>query len=71
MDEDGRAFWTRRWINDGFAALEPMAARHGAGFAFGASPTLADCLLIPQAYSAARYDVDLAPYPAIAAVVRR
>ena len=71
VDEEGRSLWTRRWINDGFSALEPMIARHGAGFAFGAAPSLADCLLIPQVYSAERYDVDLAPYPAIAAVARR
>ena len=71
VDEDGRAVWIRRWINDGFAALEPMVARHGAGFAFGAAPTLADCLLVPQVYSAERYAVDLAPYPAITQAARR
>lgn len=68
IDADGRAQWTQRWINDGFAALEPMIAAHTAGFCFGAQPTFADCLLIPQVYSAERYDVDLAPYPAIRAV---
>jgi maleylacetoacetate isomerase/maleylpyruvate isomerase len=71
IDADGRTLWTQRWINDGFAALEPMVARHTAGFAFGAEPTLADCLLVPQVYSAERYDVDLAPYPAIRAVAAR
>ncbi|HKR89294.1 MAG TPA: maleylacetoacetate isomerase [Phenylobacterium sp.] len=68
VDADGRSFWTQRWINDGFTALEPMIAAYGQGFAFGAQPTLADCLLIPQVYSAERYAVDLAPYPAIRAV---
>ena len=68
VDPDGRNLWTQRWINDGFAALEPMIAAHTAGFAFGPTPTLADCLLIPQVYSAERYDVDLTPYPAIRAV---
>ena len=71
VDPDGRTLWTQRWINDGFAALEPMIARCTAGFAFGAEPTLADCLLVPQVYSAQRYDVDLAPYPAIRAVAAR
>lgn len=71
VDEAGRAAWTRRWIEDGFAALEPLVAAHTAGFAFGAEPTLADCLLAPQAYSAERYAVSLDPYPAIAAVVAR
>ena len=71
VDDAGRTLWTQRWINDGFAALEPMIARHGQGFAFGPTPTLADCLLIPQVYSAERYKVDLAPFPAIRAVAER
>lgn len=71
VDEAGRLAWTQRWINDGFAALEPLIAAHSDGFAFGAEPGLADCLLIPQVYSAERYGVDLLPYPAIAAVVAR
>jgi maleylacetoacetate isomerase/maleylpyruvate isomerase len=71
IDEAGRLAWTQRWINDGFAALESLIAVHSDGFAFGAAPGLADCLLIPQVYSAERYGVDLLPYPAIAAVVAR
>jgi maleylacetoacetate isomerase/maleylpyruvate isomerase len=71
VDAEARLAWTQRWIHDGFRALEPMIAAHTAGFAFGAEPTLADCLLIPQVYSAERYQVDLAAYPAIAAVAAR
>jgi maleylacetoacetate isomerase/maleylpyruvate isomerase len=71
VDADGRRAWTQRWITDGFDALEPMIAAHTAGFAFGAEPSLADCLLIPQVYSAERYRVDLTPYPAICAVAAR
>jgi maleylacetoacetate isomerase/maleylpyruvate isomerase len=57
--------WVQRWISDGFSALEPMVARHGAGYAFGDSPTLADCLIVPQVYNARRFKVDLSPFPAI------
>jgi maleylacetoacetate isomerase/maleylpyruvate isomerase len=63
--------WLQRWIVDGFDTLEPMIARHGRGFAFGDTPTLADCCLIPQVYSARRFEVDLTPYPAIVAVDAR
>ncbi|HRD27366.1 MAG TPA: maleylacetoacetate isomerase [Caulobacter sp.] len=59
--------WVHRWIGEGFAALEPMIARHGAGFAFGATPTMADCLLVPQVYNARRFNTDLAPFPALVA----
>jgi maleylacetoacetate isomerase len=71
IDQQGILAWTRRWIEDGFATLEPMVAKHGKGFAFGDQPTIADCCLIPQVYSANRYEVDLSPYPAIRAVDER
>ena len=52
-------------------ALEPMVARHGAGFAFGESPTLADCVIVPQLWACGRWRVDLAAFPALAAVYAR
>ena len=67
VSEADRQTWIGRWMAEGFAALEPMIARHGDGFAFGATPTLADCCLVPQVYSAHRYAVDLSPYPALRA----
>ncbi len=63
--------WIRPWIRDGFDALEPKVARHGGKFAFGDTPTIADCCLIPQVYSANRFEVDLAAYPAIRGVAER
>lgn len=68
MAEPARATWVARWITDGFKALEPMVAQHGQGFAFGDAPTIADCCLVPQVYSAERYKVDLSEFPAIQAV---
>lgn len=59
--------WVQRWISDGFAALEPIIARHGAGYAFGDAPTLADCMIVPQVYNARRFKVDLTPFPALVA----
>jgi maleylacetoacetate isomerase len=63
--------WIHGWMAAGFDALEPMVAQHGRGFAFGDAPTMADCCLIPQVYSANRYAFDLTPYPAIRAVAAR
>jgi len=71
IDQAGILEWTQRWIHDGFDTLEPMVARHGRGYAFGDAPGLADCLLVPQVYSARRYEVDLAPWPAIRAAAER
>jgi len=71
VGDEGQQTWIARWITDGFKAIEPMVAAHGAGFAFGATPTIADCLLIPQVYSANRYSVDLTDFPAIRDVAAR
>lgn len=57
--------WIARWIGEGFAALETLLARHSGAFAFGDAPTLADCYIVPQVYSARRYDVDLSPFPLV------
>lgn len=64
---EGVSGWIARWINDGFTVLETMVAQHGHGFAFGDAPTLADCHIVPQIYSAERFGVDLSPYPALVA----
>lgn len=59
--------WASRWIGQGFAALEVLAERHGKGFLFGDRPTLADCYLVPQLYSAERFGVDLTDFPRLCA----
>jgi maleylpyruvate isomerase len=59
--------WTARWIGDGFAALETLIERHGGRFAYGDTPTLIECYLVPQLYSAERFDVDVSPYPRLLA----
>ena len=55
--------WTATWIGEGFDALEAMIARHGGRFAYGDSLTDADCHLVPQVYSAQRFNVDCARWP--------
>lgn len=69
-DKDAVLAWAQRWIREGFAALEVLVQKHGDGFAFGPTPTLADCYLVPQLYSAERFKVDLSPYPALTAAAR-
>lgn len=60
--------WAARWILPGFEALEALVARHGAGWCFGDTPTLADCYLIPQIYSARRFNVALDAFPRLLAI---
>jgi len=66
-DEAAVNRWIAGWIGDGFVALETQIARYGDGFAFGATPTIADCHLVPQVYSAERFAIDLSPYPKLKA----
>lgn len=63
--------WAARWIAPGFDALESLVRRDGAGWSFGDAPTLADCYLIPQLYSARRFNLDLTPWSALLAVEAR
>lgn len=60
--------WIGHWIHAGFGALETLIARDGGRFAFGDTPTMADCYLVPQVYNAERYKVDLGAYPHTLAV---
>jgi maleylacetoacetate isomerase/maleylpyruvate isomerase len=71
MGGDDQRAWGAKWIESGFAALEPLVARHGAGFCFGDTPSVADCCLVPQMWSSNRFRVDLTPYPALTAVYAR
>lgn len=63
--------WAGQWIIDGFTALEILVVRHGDGWCFGGAPTLADCYLIPQLYSARRFHVDLAAFPRLLEIEAR
>jgi maleylpyruvate isomerase len=66
--EDHVNEWYRHWIKLGFAALEHQAAaRPQTQYVFGDAPGLADIMLVPQMYNARRFEVDLAPFPRLAA----
>jgi len=60
--------WAARWTLTGFEALEALVARHGDGWCFGDAPTLADCYLIPQIYSARRFNVPLEAFARLLAI---
>lgn len=62
--------WARHWIAGGFQALEQWIARYSTDgrHCHGSRVTLADVFLLPQVYNARRVQLDLAPYPRLAAV---
>jgi maleylacetoacetate isomerase len=63
LDEAAKNAWIARWIAEGFAALEKVAAPGAGRFLFGDAPTLADICLVPQMYNARRFEVPLDAYP--------
>ena len=65
VDAAARTAWYQHWIASGFAALEHMLEKEPSGdaFCFGATPSIADCCLIPQMYNARRFEVPLEAYP--------
>jgi maleylpyruvate isomerase len=70
-DEAAQARWSAQVIARGFAALEAELAQRGwqpgAGYLFGAAPTLADICLAPQMANARRYQTDLTGFPLLVA----
>jgi maleylacetoacetate isomerase len=61
--------WMQHFITLGFQGLEPMLP--ATPFAHGDKPGLADLCLLPQAYNARRWGVDLGAFPRIQAISER
>lgn len=59
--------WLQRFLGDGLAAYESVAAAASADgpFSAGGQFTMAECFLIPQVYAAERFDISLDPFPVI------
>jgi maleylpyruvate isomerase len=70
QDEGGVTRWISEWLSTGFAAIETELNRSksSGSYCFGNTPGLADVYLIPQVYSARRFNIDLTPYPRIVAI---
>ena len=64
-DADAKKAWIARWVGEGFAALEAMAAPGAGRFLIGDEPTVADIFLVPQMYNARRFEVPLDAYPTL------
>ena len=72
VEEQAKNSWYRHWVREGLAKYEQELQRLPAGrYSFGDTPTLADCCLVPQVYSAERFKVDLEPFPHIRAATER
>jgi len=74
VTQEQKDAWVAHWITTGLAAFEQMLAQRkndsgkSAQFCFDDMPTMADCVLVPQVFSARRFNVDISQYPRIAAI---
>ena len=58
VGEEAKNAWYRHWVEDGLAVVERRLAddpRTGR-YCHGDTPTLADCVLVPQIFNAQRFD---------------
>jgi maleylpyruvate isomerase len=62
--------WTQSFIADGLAAFERQVQETAGRFCIGDTPTLADCCLVPQMYSATRFHVPVEQFPTLVLIQR-
>ena len=64
VSEDAKNTWYRHWVRDGLEKFEKELQRLPAStYCYGDTPTLADCLLVPQIFNGKRFDVDFSGLP--------
>ena len=70
VSDEAKSAWIAHWHSTGLEALEAELASQGrrGRFCVGDTPTMADCCLVPQLFAAARFGLDLGPYPTLRAI---
>ena len=65
LDEGRKNQWIHHWIHKGLAVVEQRLQSTAGACAFGDTPGLADCVLVPQVYNAERFDCPLDDFPTV------
>ena len=63
LAEDDKNRWVRHWVESGLEVVERQLAAQPAPFCHGQTPTIADCVLVPQIFNARRFDCTLDHVP--------
>jgi maleylacetoacetate isomerase/maleylpyruvate isomerase len=56
VPEEGKERWYRHWVETGLEAVERQLASQPARYCHGDTPTMADCVLVPQIFNAQRFN---------------
>ena len=65
VSEDDKNRWYRHWVETGLEVVEQQLAARPGTFSHGDTPTLADCVLVPQIFNARRMDCRLDHVPEV------
>ena len=69
LSEDDKNRWYRHWVETGLEVVERKLAAASAAtparFCHGDTPTLADCVLVPQIFNARRFNCSTAHVPQV------
>jgi maleylacetoacetate isomerase len=67
VSEEDKNRWYRHWVEQGLASVERVLAQDArvGQFCFGDTPSLADCILVPQVANGQRMQCDLSSMPTI------
>lgn len=68
QDGEGAKRWAAHWITQGFTALEIIAQDYNKPFLMTDEPRFFECCLVPQAYNARRFEVDMDKFPKLKAI---
>ena len=65
ITSDQKSAWSKHWLSDGLSACENTLKKSNSLYCFGDSVTMADVLLIPQLFTAVRFEIDIKQYPTL------
>ncbi len=68
VDQGGKDAWVQRWVTAGFESMEKALEKTSGTYCFSDHITAADCFLIPQVFTAKRFNVDMSNYPNISRI---
>ncbi|MBK7617605.1 MAG: maleylacetoacetate isomerase [Vitreoscilla sp.] len=63
VSEDDKNRWYRHWVETGLETVERQLAAQPGTYCHGVTPTMADCLLVPQIFNAQRFECRLEHVP--------
>lgn len=63
VGEDDKNRWYRHWVETGLEVVERQLAARPGTYCHGDTPTVADCVLVPQIFNAQRFECRLEHVP--------